>query len=92
MADNIRVLVLKFLLDVMKKFLRYFAEAAPYMYFIWVHLYSGKASHYILFSRLASALLRSNDNDNLNSFLNKHGSLTQYFHEIRQVFENTKEI
>ena len=38
----------------------------------------------------ASALLRSNDDDNLNSFLYKHKGLTQYFHEIRQVFENTK--
>ena len=54
MADNIRVLVLKFLLDVMKKFFRYFAEAAPYMYFIWVHLYKGKASHYIYFLDLLS--------------------------------------
>lgn len=34
MADNVKVLVLKFLLDVMKKFLRYFAEADSYMYLI----------------------------------------------------------
>ena len=43
MADNVKVLVLKFLLDVMKKFLRYFAEAAAVEYI------SRVGKHHIIF-------------------------------------------
>lgn len=55
MADNIRVLVLKFLLDVMKKFLRYFAEAAPDILLKPLHIcnsfgyISTKGKHHIIF-------------------------------------------